>query len=338
VTWLDEEPSLVVVGYQQVRRAIKRARRRPWVTVSLAVSMAGLLLAIQARRPKQYRAEVGLLITEGVIENNGLPRPRGELRALVNDAIFVTARLEGLVDKHGLVKKLGESSKAAAVARVKKLIEVEVWQDYLVSYRDSTDPPRSARVAIGFSAPDPSTSLKVAQELGEMVAETQTASETNVADARIAGYRAIAKSAAAMAARHSEQIGREIVDALDHPTPYAALRLRELKEASRVAEDASQFAAADLFNAELQRREMEKFRRRLVKVVDPGIPVWQTVSSGRPSVRRGVLSLGLTLALAVLLVGTFDPTVRDEQDLRRAGLLPLGSIRVCGDSFSGGEV
>jgi hypothetical protein len=314
-----------------MRRVLRRSRHRPLVTIGLTLALAGVFFAVQARRHRMYAAEVGLIITEGVLTGEGQPRPRGEFRALINNAIFVTARLERLVDKHGLVKKLGVPSRALAVAAVRKLTEVTVWQDYFEYARRSTDPPRSARVTIGFSAPDPATALAVARDLGEIVAETQTDQEADAAAARVAALRAIAENAAARAARQSEYAWRERENALRSP---GGLPPREPAHVSSEAQQAARAAAARLFDAQLRSSSIGTSGHR-VQVVDPGIPIWQTMSLRARLVRQGGLALLFGVVLAVILVGAADPTVRDEQDLRRVGLRPLGSIPVCGDRPSG---
>jgi hypothetical protein len=337
VTWLEEEQSLVSVALGQAWRIGGRARRRPWVTLGLTLVLAGIFVAVQARRPKMYTAEVGLLITEGVLKSDGHPRPHGELRAVIDDAIFVTARFEEMVDKHDLVKKLGLSSKAVAVAKVKKLIEVEVWQDYFDSYRRSTDPPRSAHVTIGFSAPDPETALAVARDLGELLAAAQIARESDAAAARVAGLRAIAESAAARAVRQNERARRERENLVTRPGERLAPAPEQISFATRAADQTARAAAVELFDAQLQIREIRN-PGRLVQVVDPGISLWQKVPLRARLVRQAEVSLVLALFLAVVLVGALDPTVRDEQDLRRVGLQPIGSIPVCNDPPPSGEV
>jgi len=104
---------------------------------------------------------VGLLITEGAFAPDGRPRPRGELVGFINQAAFADARLGDLIGKHDLVRRLGATDRADALARMRKLIEVHTWHDYFEGYRQGDDPPRTVRVSIGFSAPDPETALAV---------------------------------------------------------------------------------------------------------------------------------------------------------------------------------
>jgi hypothetical protein len=337
VTSLDDEQRLVPVAWQQVRRLVARARHRRFVTLSLTLVLAGMFFAVQVRRPRKYEAEVGLLITEGAFAADGRPRPRGELRAFINHAISVAARLEGVISKHDLRKKLGGSSQADTVDRVRKLIEVHTWHDYFEGYRQRMDPPRSVRVTIGFSAPDPSLALAVARDLGELVAETQTAHESEVAAAHVDGLRLLAETAAARAADQYQQLGRAREEAWGHPSGAEDLRLRQLGHAAKVAEDASKSAAVNLVDAQIQALAVRRIGG-LVQVVDPGLSLSDTVSRAERLVRWAVLSLFAAIFLAVILVGAADPTILDEQDLRRAGLRPLGSLPVSSGRSSGAGV
>jgi hypothetical protein len=337
VTWLDDEQPLLTVAYQQVRRMFVRARRHLFVTLGLTLVLAAIIFAAQARRPKMYEAQVGLLITEGAFASDGRPRPRGELRAFINDVIFVTGRLESLINKHDLVKRLGGTSQADTVDRLRKLIEVDTWNDDFVGYRQRDDRPRSARVTIAFSAPDPALALPVARALGELVAGTQTARESEAAAARVAGLRVIAESAAARAASQIELLEREREEALRQPDGHLDFRVQQLANAAKATKEDSRSAAANLFDAEIQARDLHR-SARLVQVVDPGVPIWKTELRSHRLARQATLSLLVAAFLAVILVGAFDSGVLDEQDLRLAGLSPLGRVPVSGGRSSRAEV
>ena len=325
MTWLDQEESLVALGLRQVRRLLARSRCRPVATVCLAAVIGLVMFAAQARRPKLYEAEVGLLITEGAFEADGRPRPGGELRAFIADVAFADARLDNLIAKRDLVQRLGASDREAARARMRKMIEVHTWQDYFEGYRQRADPPRTARVTIGFSAPDPALALAVARDLGELVAETQTARETQRAMAQIDGLRSAVDSAASESARQRDLLEQAERAAGELPDLGSLLRVKQLARGLESAEKASRSVAAQLLEAQLHLRTAQQIGTR-VQVVDPGIPPWHTPTKSERLVRQAALALILSLPLAVILVGAFDPTIRDEQDLRRTGLRLLGRV------------
>jgi hypothetical protein len=325
MNWLEQEESLIALRHQQVRRLLARSRCRPVATACLAAVIGLVIFAAQARRPKLYEAEVGLLITEGAFETDGRPRPPGELRAFIADVAFADARLDNLIAKRDLVQRLGASDRAAALARMRKLINVRTWHDYFEGYRQRADPPRTARVTIGFSAPDPALALAVARDLGELVAETQTARETQRAMAQIDGLRSAVDSAASESARQRDLLEQAERAAGELPDLGSLLRVKQLARGLESAEKASRSVAAQLLEAQLHLRTVQQIGTR-VQVVDPGIPPWHTPAKSERLVQQAVLALILSLPLAVILVGAFDPTIRDEQDLRRAGLRLLGRV------------
>jgi capsular polysaccharide biosynthesis protein len=298
--------------------------------------LAGGLFAAQARRPSVYTAEVGLVITEGVLSADGSPRPHGELRVLIDDAIFVRARLEELIDKRDLVRKLGVSGKVEALVDVKRRIEVEVWQDYFELSRQSADPPRSAHVNIAFSARDPETALAVAHDLGELLATSQIAREVDAVAARIASLRAIADSAVARANRERDRAEKARVAAVGRPVDPMVLRGGE-PNSTTMADEAARVAEARLFEAQIQMREIRQ-ASRLVQVIDSGDPLWRSIPRRARLLRQAEISLVCAVFLAVVLVGALDPTVRDPQDLRRVGLPLIGSVPVCSPTSPSAKV
>jgi len=151
------------------------------------------------------------------------------------------------------------------------------------------------------------------------------------------GLRVIAESAAARASSQKELLDRQKEEALRQPNRYLDLRVQQLALALQVTKEYARAAAADLFDAEIKTRDARSIQR-LVQVVDPGVPLWKTESRSHKLLRQATLSLLVAVFLAVILVGALDPTVLDDQDLRRVGLLPLGRVPVSGGSSSRAEV
>jgi hypothetical protein len=315
----------------------ERARRWPLVTLGLALVIAGGLFVVQARRPTLYSAEVGLLITEGAFAADGRPRPRGELRAFVTRTILGMDNLEALIREHRLVSRLGESSESATIDRMRQSIEVYTWHDDFEGYRQTVDPPRSARVTIGFSAPDPQLAVAVASALGTLVAETQTAREADVIAARVETLRMVAEGESIRAAGLRAQLDQARRESLEQPTSASKVREEDLERASQAAETRWKSAATELVEAQLQAHAGRQ-AGSLVQVIDQGVPFWRNLPRRQRQARQAAISIITGLFLAVVLVGAFDPRIRDERDVLRMGLRPLGSVPAYGNSHSGAEV
>ena len=316
---------------------VVHVRRRRFVTLGMALVVAMVVFALQARRRAMYEAEVGLLITEGTFAPDGRPRPRGELRAFLSHEIFTLARLDALIAKHGLVAKLRAGSQDGARTRLRKLIEVETSHDYFEGLRGQADIPRSARVTISFSAPDPDLALEVARDIGEIVADTQTRHVTEIANARVEELRVLAENAAGRALRLEDQLYRARDEAADQTGPISRDLLNQLTAVVQSAEGAARNAAANLVDAELRSHAVHQLKD-LVQVVSSSAPLWKTMSRAERMTRQIILALLIGSLAAFLVVGAFDPTIMDEHDLRRAGLTPVGRVTVCRDQSRRPEV
>ena len=327
VTWFDKEQNLPSVARQQMRRIVVRARHKWGVTVGLTLVIAAALFAKQARRPSLYEAEVGLVIMEGSSNADRRPLSQGEVSASITRALFAPDQMEGLIARHDLVKKLGGSNPGTTADRVKKLTQIETFHDYFMASRQPGDPPRSARVTIGFSAPDPDLALAVARDLGELVSQTQTALESEAVALHLESLRGLAEHAAAEAVSRRGELDRATQNVRAQPSERERFRLGQLRGAAESAGQASKTAAMALVDAQLQAREARQIGG-LVQVIDPGLPTWHDVPRREKLARQAILSLAVAMSLAVILVGAYYPNVLDEQDLRRAGLRPLGRLPV----------
>lgn len=304
---------------------IRHARRRPVLTLGLALLLALGLFAAQARRRQMFDAEVGLLISEGAFAADGRPRPRGELRAFLTRAIFTRDRLDALVRRHDLVTKLGVGNREAAKARLRKLLEIETWHDYFEGYRDHSDPPRSARVAVTFSAPDPALASAVVRDIAEIIIETQTQQATEVGSARVEGLRLVAENAAGRAIELEKQLLRLREEAVGNQSPMTNDDLLQLSRLVQAAQGSARNAEAALVDAQLRTRAVRQLGD-LVHVMDRSQTLWSAMSPRARLMRQIVLSLLLAGFASVLLVGALDPTVLDEEDIHRAGLVLLGTV------------
>jgi hypothetical protein len=304
---------------------IRRTRRRPVLSLGLALVIALGLFAVQARRRQMFEAEVGLLIGEGAFAADGRPRPPGELRAFITQATLSESSLDALVKKHDLVKKLRAVSPEAAKARLRKLVEVNTWHNYFDGYRDGSDPPRTARGTIVVSAPDPALASALVRDMAQIVTDAQVEQAAGLGNARVEGLRLLAENAAGRAVDLEKQLLRARAEAADVQSPVAPNVLQQLATAVANAQASARQSEAALVDAQLRARATRNLGD-LVHVVERGGAYWSSISSRARLARQIVLSLILAGLVTVLLVGVFDPSVLDEDDIQRAGLLPIGTV------------
>jgi hypothetical protein len=180
-------------------------------------------------------------------------------------------------------------------------------------------------VTIGFSASDPALALTVARDLGELVAETQTAREVQAATAQVDSLRVAVDNAASESARQRDRLEQAERTSSERSDVGKLLRAQQFARALESAEKASRSIAAELFEAQTHLRAIQQIGGR-VQIVDPGIPPWRVRSRRSRFVSYAAVALAMSVPLAVILIGALDPMIRDEQDVRRTGMLWLGCV------------
>jgi hypothetical protein len=315
------------VARRELRRILVRSRRRLLATVAVALILAIGVFVLEDRRPALYERSVRVLLSEGAFAEDGRPRPRRELRAIIAQAIFAPDRLDALISEHDLVRKLGFASQAEARSGMRQLIEVDTEFDYFASSPKPLAPLGSARVTVTFSAPEPELALAVARDISELVAETRITSVDEAENSRIEAMRVSAENAIGKAVSLEAQLHRVRQLATALPSADAQRLMQRLSVVVEAAQERAKLAAAGLVDAQLQVHAVHR-PRHLVQVVNPGDPFWRTRPRDERWLRQAILALLLAGIAAVILVGAIDPTVLDEHDLRRAGLAPLGRVPV----------
>lgn len=312
---------------REIGRMLVRSRRRLSATVGIALVVTIGVFGLQEKRPALYERSVSLLMTEGAFAEDGRPRPRRDLRAFIAQAILAPDRLDLLIDDHDLMRQLGLSSLEEARSEIRKLIKVDTWFDHFVFSPQRLASSGSARVTVTFSAPEPELALAVAQDIGELLAETQTASVDEAENARIEAMRVLAENAVGRAVSLEAQLYRVKSLATDQPSADTQGLLQQFSVVVRAAQERAKLAAAGLVDAQLQVHALHR-PRHLIQVANPGDPYWRTRPRDERWLRQAILSLLLAGIAAVVLVGAFDRTLLDEEDIRRAGLTPLGRVPV----------
>ena len=263
-----------------------------WVTVALAAT--ALVTVKRARAAPEYTVDVVLRVTEGpmhVPEQLGV----GALSAHVRELTFTRARLQQLVLNHPEAFPGAAKNPDGALEDLREKIDIDIATNDAIEEDDEA--PRSARITLGFTGSKPETVWNVAHALADLLIDSALARERATA---------LREQAAARSAADSAALGAD-----DGAAPRSGSVVNRIKQTeARAAE------------AQLGLRAAEEQQAIRFEMVDPGrIP--DRVSRTR-LVSSGVVTLAISLLVACLLAGAFDPRVIDAADLVAAGVPLLG--------------
>jgi hypothetical protein len=326
--WVEDEPA----GREWVAeglRLLRRAGRRPLMTLAVALWAAALLFALQLRRPPAFAARAELLLQENALSSNRTRISRADLRSLVENVALTSTRLMEVMDRHGLFPAELARSPVLALAEMRKSIDVEILQDYFAEDRLERSPLRSARIAISFSAEEPEQAMAVVRDLGLMVARAELGRHAERA-------RRQAQSAGTASARARDESSRTQAE-LAAMESALAMAPEKISPAQRVK---VAFLRAWLDRLERRRGELEREHARLDLVAAAEdkqngtrihLASLQADSEGPHNdgqwlQRKATIAGALGLVLALFLVGALDPRLYDADDVRRAGSLSLGTL------------
>ncbi|HEX7598495.1 MAG TPA: hypothetical protein VF518_09785 [Polyangia bacterium] len=331
MSWVSDEPGgREWVG--EVFRLVRRAGRRPLLTLAVALLASAILLGLQMRRPPMFSARAELLMRENALASARQKLSRDDLRSFVENVAFTSAHLGEIMDRHGLFVAETKRSPVLALAEMRKRIEVEILQDYFAEYRLERSALRSVRIAVTFTADTPEQAMLVAGDLGRLVARAKLGQHAERAqhEARLA-EAAVNQALAEVEQTRSQLVALEasLAAAPVSAAPAAPadrvkavfLRASLTQLERRLSELQQQQTAVDL--AAASEEKQAGTRVHLAGLDAPGIGVRD---DGKWLWRKASISVVAGLALALLLVGAFDPRLYDSDDIRRAGSLAMGTL------------
>lgn len=326
--WVGDEPA----GRESVAEALRllrRAGRRPLLTLALSLLAAAVLFGLQLRRPPVFAARAELLLRENTLSSDRTILSREDLRSFVQNVAFSSSHLQEVMDRHGLFRAEAARSSVLALAEMRKSVEVEILQDYFAEDRLERTPSRSARIAITFGSDEPDQARVVVRDLGMLVARAELGRHAEKAR-RQAGF---ASAAAAEARDEATRTQAELatLEAASAAAPakissaqlvkVAFLRAWLVKFQRRRAELEQEKARLDLAAAAEEKQAGTRVHLASLQAETEG-----PRNEGQWLRRKATIAGTAGLALAVLLVGAFDPRLYDADDVRRAGGLSLGNL------------
>ncbi|MEJ7732060.1 MAG: hypothetical protein WKG00_22975 [Polyangiaceae bacterium] len=322
-SWMDDEPGLARVRHE-VWRCMRRARAEWGKTALLTLLVVGLVTFRRWLVPPTYPATVYMSVTEGDLEGGQTaPRTARRLNNYVYHVVFNDQNLLAVMVKHNLSPAMRKRNQPLAIDELREEIDVHVSRNHFIYERQRGEAPRSARLTLTFTSPDPRLSLLVAQDLGDLIISYE-------AKRRQDQLLGAAQFQAGVSATIEDVIGaraRELAAAMTASGPAAALA------AARLTTDLRAFRAAQRDTGRAQRdadflESLEKQQSGLAfELVD-----WRADEYPRPpELLLAMTALGtllFALPLLVLAVGAFGRRVYAADDVRRLGIGTLGMVQV----------
>jgi hypothetical protein len=305
--WFEQEPAPGPRIRQLGARLLRRGRASVALWLTLALVASALWTIRKVFGTPVYDVTVVLRVTEGRLSKTGEHLGRGTLREYIDRVALTNPRLTDVMKRHPEAFPRLETDPALALESFREHMKLVISANDMLEERDEDDPPRSARVELGFEGNDPDLTWKVAQELAELVTKSTMAGQR----ARVEEELASATGAVVAAQEALRQLGPAAPGMRNPAIEQAQERLVEAQRRATQAAMAARGVGA---------QQVLKF-----EVADRG-RVPPRPSRLRLALTHGISSVIMAILAAWLLAGAFDPRVLDSQDVVELDLPLLGRV------------
>jgi hypothetical protein len=324
--WISDEPRLVSVGGDVLRRGLRHGR----AIVALVALVTATYVAARLSKAPVYEATLYFRLTEGELSDptHG-PRPPADIHQHIWNVSLSRSELARIMSQLRVSSAWLARDPVAAVEAFRDDIELDVLRNDFIVERRQGDPPRSATVTLSLSGGDPERTRAIVHELGSAILRDQATRRT----ARIDGAKAELEARLADARRRAETLRGDVaqLDVLAQAATADHVGRIGL-EARRAALDV-QARSADEQARAVERRlaavaftgaaEAEQLGFAFELLDERLVAYSPRLSPGRVAL-RAVLVFALALVLAATVVGAFDDRVYAPADVR--GLPVLGAV------------
>lgn len=163
----------MIAELQRVRR---RAAARPFLTFTLAALVTSALAYTIVTKQRKHEAEIVLALTEGTLAGDDAHVQAHELREYVSSLLLSDKNLAEVIEKENLFRLRKRFGMDYAVTEMREAMEVDVWKNTFIYYRDSESNSRkSARIGLTVVDGDPDRAYIVARELANIMIRTHNA-------------------------------------------------------------------------------------------------------------------------------------------------------------------
>jgi hypothetical protein len=325
--WLESERGLSF-AWQEAKRLTRRSQARRRLLIFAAIIIAIVVGVRRARSIKPYEAEIIMRFVELDKELTGAVKPTSSYKELIWNNFLAGTRLREVIKRYKLYPVEYDRDEQVAIEAMRDDLDVKVWRNYFINDIRS-DEARSVRVSIVWRNKDPELALTVVRALADLIVETQARTRQEVFEVAQGDFQ----DAAATVTRQIEAVRtaqRDLQDQLRRAKPGERTRLEQklydlgYEERRLVLRQQEMRTTRTKFEltAELERRR----GGIRVEMIEPGVVLPQ--GKGGP-IQLGVTCVGvflLALGFGGLLVGAFDRTIRQADDVRHLGIRVLGAV------------
>jgi hypothetical protein len=325
--WISEEAQLGAIA----RLAFTRARRRPALTLALALGATAALVGWRAWKAPAYEARLTFSMTEGeVVEPGAGLRPPRSIAEYLSTVVLSRERLGRLMEKHGISRARRAHDPVSAIEDFRREdISIEVTRNYFVFDRRPGDPPRSAHLIVALTGSDPERTRALLHDIGQAIVDDQAedradllAAERTTLEGRLAWAQARSRSLEQRIAVLSEEAGHaDKGDAIVLRARVASLALEHQDALEQVLELERHRGRVEFVAA----AEGKKLGVRL-ELVDESLLVRSRRLTPWEMAALAPLVFALALLLVAPVVGAFDDRVYAAEDLELRGLPLLGAL------------
>lgn len=316
----------------ELQRLVRRARARWPLIVGLAAVLTAAVLYKLSKKVDLHRGVVVLAVQEGNLTDGHHPMPVHELENYIGSVLLSKQVLEGVIEEYDLFPLRHRQGMEYALAELWDMLAIHVRRNYFL-YSYDVDAPRSARIAIVVTSPDPDLAWRLARRIADLVIEGEQRRRLSVAeqlareaDLALAQVRARVDGLEQRVIAQSIELGR--AERAGEEGRASALRLElaeldtELRQQTEVILNLTQQANADEQAAAIDRAglgmsfQVAEERRPWEP---PGAALYVRIILG------GVVFFVL-LPVVALFIGAFDTRIHDREDAERIGLTVLGHV------------
>ncbi len=326
----------MITELQRVRR---RAAARPFLTLFLAALLTSALAIVIVTKHRKLEAEVVLALTEGTLSSDHSGLAAQELREYVSSVLLSDKNVAEVIVDQDLYRIRERMGMAYAITELREQLEVDVWKNTFVYYRDSESNARkSARIGLTVIDTDPDKAYGIARALADIMIRTHDAERLKLTSALAAQVQLMRETVESelekLAHRISEKQAAIGIAYKDGKNGVAAALMVDLADLDARHKDletqlsqiaTSRDAVADQISAAGLDITLE-----VVAEKRPDRPVTSTFAL---VLVMCVVATGALIASA-MVVSTFDPRVHHADDVARLGLPVLGHV----PAFTGDRV